>query len=156
MRTSAVAYGTAVVVVLGVLALAADASGMHIFGPTGQRQNTTLSMPKAKHVAPNADGRTYAVIQICWRVAEEPGTVDYRIGAISKTEGPMESDCRLPFTRKGLVSPGDQVAVHWSFEPTNALRGVIARITVNNRVVKEPPSTTNRIGGVTYLVTGAE
>lgn len=133
-----------------------NAVGMNIVGRDGRHENTVLRMPKAKHVSPNADGRTYAVIQICWRPGSIVGSLAYRIGSIDQTDEPTSPACMTPYTRKGLVSPGDLVAMHWAFEHVNAIRGISVRITVNNKVVVEPEPMLDSIGGVTYTVTGLE
>lgn len=129
---------------VGVLLLA----GYAAMNTVTREPRTTNTMPKPKHLAPNADGRVYAVVQLCWRPAEERGTVHYVIGPIDRVDGVFNLDCREPFQRKGLVSNGDRVAISWAMGPDTTLRGVKYRITINNRTAMEgeDPRTTKLYG----------
>lgn len=104
-----------------------------VLNQVARQPNTTLTMPAPKHLAPNADGRVYAVIQVCWRPSQVSGSVAYTIGPINQATAGDGLDCRAPLLRKGLVSNGDRVAVGWMVDPGQALRMVHYRITINNR-----------------------
>lgn len=116
---------------------------------------TTNVMPKPKRLAPNGDGRFYAVIQVCTRPAEVKLALHYAIGPIDKIEGTGNLDCREPWTRKGLVQRGDLVSLGWAVNPVTTLRGVRYRITVNNQMVIESEAA-DATKYVPYRVTGLE
>jgi hypothetical protein len=99
--------------------------------------NTTANMPMPKRTGAKADGRFYAVVQLCWRPAQVSGHIGYIIGPIDQAVGANDVDCRTPFERKGLVSPGDRVSVSWATDAVTTLAGTKYRIVINNRVAIE-------------------
>lgn len=107
------------------------AGGYVVVNQLARQPNTTMTMPRPKSYPPNADGRVYAVIQLCWRPAQVKGAVHYIIGSIDQALIADNLDCRVPFQRKGLVSNGDRLAIAWAVDPGQSLRMVHYRFTIN-------------------------
>lgn len=101
--------------------------------PGTRVQRTTQDMPKAKHYQPNDDGRVYAVVQICWEPREAKGAPHTVIGPLDRGDTNVPAPaCTAPYTRRGLVSPGDRVAIAWVINADTRAKVVRWRITIGN------------------------
>lgn len=106
--------------------------------PIPRTSRTTQVMPKPKQLKPNTDGRTYAVIQLCWEPATSVGSPHIVIGPLDRGVTNLSAPvCTDPWIRKGLVSVGDRVALAWVMNAEARAKIVRWRITLNNRMRME-------------------
>jgi hypothetical protein len=102
-------------------------------GKAPRTARTTATLARPKSYKANDDGRVYAVIQICWEPRGAKGAPHTIIGPLDRGDiNVMAPSCESPYTRRGLVSPGDRVAVAWVIYPDTRARVVRWRITLNN------------------------
>lgn len=106
-------------------------SGGYQVAQTVSRERTSATMPKAKNYPANPDGRVYAVVQLCWEPGQVLGAPHVVIGPLDRGETNVKAPrCASPWTRRGLVSVGDRVAVAWVMNAETPARVIRWRITI--------------------------
>lgn len=123
------AKGVAAVVGIAALAVAYQAGAV----PGLRQQRTTQDLPRAKTYRANPDGRVYAVVQVCWEPSDAVGALHTILGPLDRGDTNVSAPtCAKPYARRGLVSPGDRVAVAWVLNAESRAKVVRWRITIDN------------------------
>lgn len=135
MRTKTVVVGGAVVLALGW-------AGLQAVPDTGSRPSSSRDMAKPRKYKLQ-DGRAVVVLQLCWYPADRAQvSVGWSLGAAGESVdhvGPP-LNCQTPWQRKGVLDPGQRVALGWTVA-VGPISKIKYRVTVNNRTRIEGDET---------------